>query len=298
MIALEGNFAYSFILGVLAAVNPCGFVLLPTYLMYFLGLEGSRPDSTQRASLIRALKVSAAVSGGFIAVFLVVGIITRAFTSAIADNAKYAGFVVGIALIIMGVAMLFGWKPMITTPQITAKRDNTVRAMFIFGIGYAVASIVCTIGFLTTVILSSVGRHGYVSGVTSIVLYGAGMGLLVSSLTVTLALAKGGLLRVLRNGLKYMDRIAAVFVFFTGVYLTWYWYGAISNRATADRITARIERWQSDIATFLQGQGAWRLAIVFTLVIALAVVIIYATRRSNSQQSTSIAAEQSQDELV
>ena len=44
MIALEGNFAYSFILGVLAAVNPCGFVLLPTYLMFFLGLEGSRPD--------------------------------------------------------------------------------------------------------------------------------------------------------------------------------------------------------------------------------------------------------------
>jgi len=283
MIALEGNFAYSFILGVLAAVNPCGFVLLPTYLMYFLGLEGSRPDSTQRASLIRAMKVSAAVSGGFIAVFLIVGIITRAFTSVIADNAKYAGFVVGIALIIMGIAMFAGWKPNITTPQITAKRDNTVPAMFVFGIGYAIASIGCTIGFLTTVILSSVGKHGYVSGVISIVLYGAGMGLLVSSLTITLALAKGGLLRVLRNGLKYMDRIAAVFVFFTGVYLAWYWYGAITDRATADRITARIEGWQSDIAMFLQQQGAWRLAFVFTAVIVLAFVLIAGTRRRSQR---------------
>jgi cytochrome c-type biogenesis protein len=35
--AIEGNFAYSFVLGVLAAVNPCGFVLLPTYLIFFLG---------------------------------------------------------------------------------------------------------------------------------------------------------------------------------------------------------------------------------------------------------------------
>jgi cytochrome c biogenesis protein CcdA len=283
MIALEGNFAYSFILGVLAAVNPCGFVLLPTYLMYFLGLEGSRPDSTQRASLIRAMKVSAAVSGGFIAVFLIVGIITRAFTSVIADNAKYAGFVVGIALIIMGIAMFVGWKPTITTPQITTKRDNTVPAMFVFGIGYAIASIGCTIGFLTTVILSSVGKHGYVSGVISIVLYGAGMGLLVSSLTITLALAKGGLLRVLRNGLKYMDRIAAVFVFFTGVYLAWYWYAAITDRATADRITARIEGWQSGIAMFLQQQGAWRLAFVFTAVIALAFVLIAGTRRRSQR---------------
>jgi cytochrome c biogenesis protein CcdA len=102
--------------------------------MYFLGLEGSRPDSSQRASLIRALKVSAAVSSGFIAVFLVVGIITRAFTSVIADNAKYAGFVVGIMLIVMGIAMFFGWKPNLVTPQITAKRDNTVPAMLRSGI--------------------------------------------------------------------------------------------------------------------------------------------------------------------
>jgi cytochrome c biogenesis protein CcdA len=283
MIALEGNFAYSFILGVLAAVNPCGFVLLPTYLMYFLGLEGARPDSTQRASLIRALKVSAAVSGGFIAVFLIVGIITRAFTSVIADNAKYAGLVVGILLIIMGIAMFLGWKPNITTPQITTRRDNTVPAMFVFGIGYAVASIGCTIGFLTTVILSSVGKYGYTSGVLSIVLYGAGMGLLVSSLTVTLALAKGGLLRVLRNGLKYMDRIAAVFLFFTGLYLTWYWYGAITERATADRITARIERWQSEIAMFLQEQGAGRLAFIFVAVLAIAGAIIMGTRHRSQR---------------
>jgi hypothetical protein len=225
-----------------------------------------------------------------------VGIITRAFTSVIADNAKYAGFVVGIVLIIMGIAMFFGWKPTITTPQITAKRDNTVPAMFVFGIGYAVASIGCTIGFLTTVILSSVGKHGYASGVLSIVLYGAGMGLLVSSLTVTLALAKGGLLRVLRNGLKYMDRIAAVFLFFTGLYLTWYWYGAITERATADRVTARIEGWQSDIAMFLQEQGAWRLAIVFAVILVVAVGIIMASKRRGTDEASS--SLRSEDELV
>ena len=39
VLAIEGNFAYSFMLGILAAVNPCGFVLLPAYLLYFLGID-------------------------------------------------------------------------------------------------------------------------------------------------------------------------------------------------------------------------------------------------------------------
>ena len=55
----------SFIRGLVAAVNPCGFILLPTYLMYFLGLQGGMPG-TQRATLRRALLVSAAVSAGFL----------------------------------------------------------------------------------------------------------------------------------------------------------------------------------------------------------------------------------------
>ncbi len=202
MIALEGRFAYSFILGVLAAVNPCGFVLLPTYLMYFLGLEGSRPKSSQRATLRRALLVGAATSSGFIAVFLLVGSISRLFTNWIEQNAKYASLVIGIALVAMGLAMLGGWKPKISTPAIAGGKDRTVFSMFLFGIAYAVASIGCTIGFLTTVIFGSISAHGFLSGMMSVGLYGLGMAMLVTALTVTLAFAQGGLLHVLRNGIQ------------------------------------------------------------------------------------------------
>ena len=229
MIALQGNFAYSFLLGIFAAVNPCGFVMLPAYLMYFLGLEGSRPG-TQRASLQRALIVSGATSIGFISVFLVVGIISRQFTSAIQDNAKYVSLVVGLVLVVLGCFMLAGWKPPFSTAQWGAgkQRQQTFVSMFGFGVAYAVASIGCTIGFLVSAIFGSFSSKGYVSGVVSVTLYGFGMALLVTALTVTLAFASGGMLRVLRNGLKYMDRVAAVFIIFTGMYLTWYWYSAIS----------------------------------------------------------------------
>jgi cytochrome c biogenesis protein CcdA len=274
--ALEGNFAYSFMLGVLAAVNPCGFVLLPAYLLYFLGID----SNNQQAPVRRALVVSAAVSSGFLLVFIIIGTISRLFTQWIELNAKYAGLLIGLALVVMGFAMLAGWKPSFITPTIAGQRDRSLRAMFVFGIAYAVASIGCTIGFLTTAIFGSIGVHGFASGVISIVLYGAGMALLVSTLTVTLAVAKGGLLRVLRNGLRYMDKLAAGFIVLTGLYLSWYWYVAISERTSAGNVTSNVENWQSDVASFLQRQGSWRLAFVFVAVIVLATVVAKRARHN------------------
>ncbi len=280
MIALEGNFAYSFVLGVLAAINPCGFVLLPTYLMFFLGLEGSRPTDSQRTSLARALRVGVATSSGFIAVFIIVGSVSRLFTNAIERNAKYVSIVIGIALVVMGVAMLAGWKPRIITPHIATGKTRTFGSMFLFGVAYAVASIGCTIGFLTSVILGSINVHGFFSGMLSVALYGLGMGAIVTALTVSLAFAKGGLLRVLRNGMQYLDRVSAVLVLLTGLYLTWYWYAAIAERDYGSFVS-RVDRWQSDLATFLQRQGAWKLALVFGGVIALAGAVVRFGGRRN-----------------
>jgi cytochrome c-type biogenesis protein len=277
-LALDGNFAYSFMLGVLAAVNPCGFVLLPAYLMYFLGVDTQRIEH-QRAPLRRALAVSAAVSSGFLLVFLIIGTISRLFTQWIELNAKYAGFVIGILLIGFGFAMLFGWKPAFATPTIARANERSLWAMFVFGIAYAVASIGCTIGFLTTAIFGSIGRDGFASGVISIVLYGLGMSLLVTALTISIAAAQSGLLRFLKRSLPFMDRIAAVFILLTGVYLSWYWFVAIVERDSLGSIGSNVERWQSTVANFLQRQGAWRLSVVFLVVVVAAVAIVARNHR-------------------
>lgn len=276
---LEGNFAYSFVLGVFAAVNPCGFVLLPTYLVYYLG-EETASGSSRAVAVARALRVGTAVSAGFVSLFLVIGIISRLFTDVIERNAKYASLVIGIGLVAMGVAMLAGWKPRIITPNLAAERSRTVRSMFMFGLAYAVASIGCTIGFLTTSILGSVGRFGFASGVLSVVLYGLGMGLLVTSLTVAIALAKTGFVRFLRRGLRFFDTASGILVTLTGAYLTWYWWSAITERR-GDAVIRRVDGWQSSIVSFLQRQGAWRLALVFSVVVGGAALL--AARRPGRQ---------------
>jgi len=211
----------SFGSGLLAAVNPCGFVLLPTYLMYFLGVTG-RPG-TQRASVRRALTVGASLSAGFMSVFLVVGAVTRLFTDYINQNAKYVALLIGVALFVMGVAMLAGWRLPYTTPKLdVGQRDRTTASMFVFGVAYAVASIGCTLGPFTATVLGT--------GVASVAMYGLGMGVFVTALTVTLAFTKSGLLRASRTVMKVLDRVSSALVIFTGIYLTWYWYTAITGR--------------------------------------------------------------------
>jgi hypothetical protein len=178
----------------------------------------------------------------------------------------------------MGIAMFLGWKPPIARPDVSVQRQRTVWNMFLFGIVYAIASIGCTIGFLTSVILGSVNRQGYVSGVLSITLYGLGMGLLVTSLTVALAFARVGFLTTLKKSLRWFDKVSAGFVTLTGLYLTWYWFSSITNRGAGNLIT-RVDSVQTDVAQFLGDIGAVTLAVLFSVVIAIAVFVIRRPQR-------------------
>jgi cytochrome c biogenesis protein CcdA len=276
------NLSLSFIRGMLAAVNPCGFVLLPTYLLYFLGLSNAE-SGVRRAPISRALVVSAAVSAGFLSVFLVVGAIAELFTNWVVANAKYLTAVIGVGLVVLGIAMLFGYRLPIATPKLDAGgRDRTVRSMFVYGIAYAVASIGCTIGLFIATLFQTADRRGYVAGVANVVAYGLGMALLISALTVTLAVANVGLLKVLRSGMQYVEMLAGAFVLLSGLYLLWYFW-QVDVRETGDPVTDAVANWQSSIQSFLNDHwGA--VAIVLAVIVGAAVVAVALKRRHPAVQ--------------
>ncbi len=279
------NLSLSFVRGMLAAVNPCGFILLPTYLLYFLGLSSADTGVT-RAPLRRALIVSAAVSAGFLAVFLVVGLIAELFTTWVVGNAKYLTAVIGVALVALGIAMLFGYRLPINTPKLDAGgRDRTVRSMFLYGIAYAVASIGCTIGLFMATLFGTATREGYLAGVANVVAYGAGMALLITALTVTLSVANVGLLKVLRRGMQYVEMIAGAFVLLSGLYLLWYFWQVDLNDG-GDPITGAVERWQTRIQNFLNDHWA-AVAVVMATIVGGAVVAVWLRRRSDTAEQIS-----------
>lgn len=279
---VEGDFAYSLLLGMLAAVNPCGFVLLPAYLVSYLSVDDS---SSPAVRVRRSLVVGSSVSAGFLAVFIVVGAVSRLFTGWLATNAKYAALVIGLGLMVVGVRMLGGWRPKLWVPSLSGSaRGTSTRNMVLFGVVYAVASIGCTIGLLTTAILGSFSRDGALSGVISVGLYGLGMGLFVVALTTSLAFAKNALVRGGRGVMKVMDRVSSVLVLLTGVYLTWYWYVAITQREEAGSLVTVVGRWQTNLAETITDTGSPRLVAVFAVIVAIGIVA--ALRRRETTEST------------
>lgn len=267
---IEGNFAYSLLLGMLAAVNPCGFVLLPTYLVAYLGVYD---ESTATSRLRRSLLVGGSMSAGFIAVFVVIGTISRLFTSWLEANAKYAALVVGIALIIVGVRMLGGWRPRLWVPALTGSSGRrSMLGMIGFGVVYAIASIGCTIGLLTTAVLGSFSRDGYLSGVVSVALYGVGMGLFVTALTASLAFAKNAIVAGGRRIMRWMNRVSSILVLGTGIYLTWYWYVAITQQDEPGAMIEVVGRWQSATVETISSAGPLALTISFGVIIVLALM--------------------------
>ena len=270
MIAFDPRLATSFTAGLLASINPCGFVLLPTYLLYFLGMEStrtSRPDS----SMQRALAVSLAVSAGFMTVFIAIGTITKLATGWFLYKAPWIALVIGLGLTALGIAMLFGYRLPLTTPRIAAGgRDRSVASMFMFGITYAVCSIGCTLGPFVAIVLGGVTTGGFLKGSAAIGLYGLGMALVVTSLTVALAFANTSMLRILRKGVSVFEDIAGAFVLLTGLYISWYWYNSITNHLH-DRIITSAGSAQERLSVFVQNN---QTAIVLTASVVVAFSIV------------------------
>ncbi len=266
-----------FVAGMLAAVNPCGFVLLPTYLMYFLGLQGAEQKPTQREALRKALKVSGSLSLGFMLVFVIAAGLAEYFTNWLTANAKYATGFFGVALLVLGAAMLFGFKlPFMNPQRLQGEKDQTVRSMFVYGVAYAIASLGCTIGFFISAVFATSQSGGPWDGLRSGVAYAAGMAVLVGGLTVALAFANTGLLTVLRRGLQYIDRIAAAFVLISGLYLLWYFYW-VDLREEGDAITDWVTFRQADINAFLNDHQ-WGVAVLMFSLLSGTIAYVYAKR--------------------
>src|SRR5512145_1782150 len=59
-------FGYSFGAGMVSAVNPCGFAMLPVYLTLYLGAEdGTFHDQPVLRRIFKALGITVAVTSGF-----------------------------------------------------------------------------------------------------------------------------------------------------------------------------------------------------------------------------------------
>jgi len=205
-----------------ATVNPCGFAMLPAYLAMFLGEE----DQPGSAGVGRAFAVSATLTAGFVAVFGLFGLAIAPLAVSIERYLPWATIVIGIALVGMGIALVMGRQLTLHTPKLAkGGTDGGPRSMFLFGVSYAVASLSCTIGPFLAVTSTTLRSQNALSGIAMFVVYALGMGLVVTGLTVGVALAKAGLVTRLRRAMPYVNRASGVLLLVAGAYVAWYgWF--------------------------------------------------------------------------
>jgi cytochrome c biogenesis protein CcdA len=284
---IDGLFAYAFTTGMLATVNPCGFAMLPAYLSFFLGIDNAEVTSTPAARTRRAIAVSLAVALGFLTVFAAVGAAVRAGGDVLIDWAEYVTIPIGLALAALGVALMLGYHLPFTTPRLDrGGRDRTIPSMYVFGVSYAVASIGCTLPLFIGAAITSFTTKGVPSGVLLVLTYGAGMALVLTALTVTLALARGGLLTRLRQVLPYVDRVAGAFLVLAGLYLVYYWIYNLrfdaTGSTTGSGVATTVENWSYQAQTWLQDRGAWAMAMLLIVTIGATAIVTVARRRDDA----------------
>ncbi|MFQ5925728.1 MAG: cytochrome c biogenesis protein CcdA, partial [Dehalococcoidia bacterium] len=66
---------YAFGAGMIATVNPCGFLMLPAYVAYYLGTdEGNQQESPLRVRGLHGLALGLAITLGFVVLFSTIGL--------------------------------------------------------------------------------------------------------------------------------------------------------------------------------------------------------------------------------
>ncbi len=219
---------FAFAAGMVATVNPCGFVMLPAYLTLYVSDEDDAAQAGLGRRLSKGLLVSGALGLGFVLLFGTVGTAVTAGARPVATVFPWVGFGLGFVMAGLGAYVLAGGKLYAGTASRVASRigdprDASLRGYFLFGISYAVASLSCTLPIFLGLISSSLATGGFWSAAGQFFAYALGMTFVIGVLTLAIALFKGALVNQLRRALPYVGPVSAGILIVVGGYLVFYW---------------------------------------------------------------------------
>ncbi|CAN1488854.1 CcdA Cytochrome c biogenesis protein [Mycobacteriaceae bacterium] len=271
--------ALAFVAGMVAAFNPCGFAMLPAYLTLVIDPQ----SGGQLAAVGRALAATAAMAVGFLAVFGSFGLLTVSVASTVQRYLPYVTLIIGVGLVVAGLWLLSGRE--LRAPNLAGGRwAPTARlgSMFGYGVGYAIASLSCTIGPFLAVTGSSLRGGSPAQGVLVYVAYAAGIALVVGVLAVAVALASSSMVDRLRAVLPHINRISGLILVVVGLYVGYYGFYEIrlftANGSAEDPVVSAAGRIQRALAGWVYTHGAWPWLLALGVLIAAAAAV-WARRR-------------------
>jgi len=276
--------------GAVAAVNPCGFALLPAYVT--LAVAGDDAQVSRGRATARALRFTVGMTVGFVMVFAVFAVLLAAVSSALQQALPYLTIVMGVALVGVGAWLLAGRElPGLPRPgvRLGGAPGQGFGSVIGYGVTFALVSLSCTIGPFLAVVFSSLSAGGYVGVVVSFVVYAVGMGAVVGALALSVALAQTQVVRAMRSAGRVVPRVAGGLVLVAGLYVAWFgWFElrVLAGTTTSDPVIDRALAVQGVLTRLLQSVGPGVLLAVAAVVVVLAAVAVL-TRRSRRTEPVS-----------
>ncbi len=281
----QGLVSLAFAAGLVAALNPCGFAMLPAYLVLVVRGEGAGDPETRTSTSTgltavgRALAATAGMGLGFLTVFGLFGALTISAGATVQRYLPYLVGAIGIVLVALGIWLLLGRELTLLTPRYPGGRwAPTARlgSMYGYGVSYAIASLSCTVGPFLAVTAAGL-RRGSLLGSASIYLaYIAGLTLVVGVLAVAAAIASSAVVNRLRRILPYVNRISGALLILVGLYVGYYAFYEIRLQSAhalgSDAVLAAAGRAQGALAGWVHQHGAWPWVLAFAVLVACALV--------------------------
>jgi cytochrome c biogenesis protein CcdA len=260
----------SFAAGLVATVNPCGFVMLPAYLSYFLGTSA---DVTRAASVRRALSVSWWMAAGFLVVFGTAGLLLTLGVQAIVEFIPWLAVVVGIGLVVLGIRVFRDYSLTLSLGSGRVDRSSVFR----FGVSYAIASLSCTLPIFLSLIAGTFARSTVVDGVSAFIAYAAGMALVIAAITVTMAFGQDRIVRLVRSSARYVNKVSGLVLVGAGLFIVWYWATVLSSGSIA-LSDSGVVRWVDRLSSSVTGFVRERPLVVAGSLVLVAGAAIAALR--------------------
>jgi cytochrome c biogenesis protein CcdA len=261
--------------GMLGAVNPCGFALLPAYLSVLVAGDAAEPQrADSRRAVGRALRCTVALTCGYVLVFGAFGLALTPVAGEIQPRLPWLTVLLGLGLAALGAGLAAGRS----LPALSVRAPvltGSTWSMVLFGMAYAIASLGCAVGPFLALVVTSLRAGTIGEGLLLFLAYAAGMGLAVGVTAVAVALVRVEVITRVRRLLGVVPRLGGAILLVSGLYVAYYgWYelrlARDLRRAGHDPLVeaaGEVQRW---LAGLVGAAGAVPLLVSLVVLLALA----------------------------
>jgi cytochrome c-type biogenesis protein len=209
-----------FTAGIIAAFNPCGIAMLPSYISYLIGADSDGKKLPLLSSIVKGIGLGLAMTIGFLIIFVSSGILINIVGRGLTAYLPVISLIIAVILVLLGLAMLFEKHLPVKTISFQVKPGKW--SIFLYGIAYALASLGCTLPAFLLVIVQSI-NHGTITVVSNFIVYSVGMGLVVTTITAASLISRQYIQQFLSKYIPVVKTLSAIIIFLTGLYLIYYW---------------------------------------------------------------------------